>query len=238
MAFIEAGINAASQQATNAWSAKEAQKQRDWQEEMSNTSHQREVDDLKAAGLNPILSVTGGSGASSPVGAKPDLKAGTPGTDLMQFANSAADTKNKKSQNDVIAAQERQIAEQTHVAAETARLTGAKADSQEMDNAVQAEIKPVKVQGIQAVKNVIGQAVGHIQEGNSAAAPPPPDISVKNTPTSRPTTILGNKMNDGHFAKPIGGGLYKNSFSGKIYSSDGNLLKPHQVSQLKKHGVL
>ncbi|AXL14514.1 DNA pilot protein [Microviridae sp.] len=239
MAFIEAGINAASQQATNAANAIQAQKNRDFQKEMSSTAHQREVEDLKKAGLNPILSATGGSGASAPSGNVANFKAGTLGTDLMQFANSAADTKNKKSQNDVIQAEEKQLAATTLAATENARLAGTKADSQQMQNDIDAEVKPVKVQAVQKVKSLIGQASDSIKTANSAKTaheeiPPAASSGVGET------TIRGTTMRNGKKARAIEGGLYRDSYGGKygIYDSDGNKLSRSQIDQLRKQGII
>lgn len=58
----------AAEQREFAFNAKEAQKNRDFQAEMSNTSYQRGIKDLIASGLNPILAATMG-GASTPSGA-------------------------------------------------------------------------------------------------------------------------------------------------------------------------
>lgn len=55
--------------------ADQARINREWQTEMSNTAYQRQIADLKKAGINPVFALNGG-GASSPSGSTASGSAG------------------------------------------------------------------------------------------------------------------------------------------------------------------
>ena len=100
-------LSGAGQDSANRTNMQMSEDQMKFQERMSNTSHQREVSDLRAAGLNPLLSVN--AGASTPQGSMAQVKSVTDGaiTNAKEAMLMGSQLGQMKAQTDLLDAQKR-----------------------------------------------------------------------------------------------------------------------------------
>lgn len=80
----ELGTSLIGKQVDMSYNSAEAQKNRDFQKMMSDTSYQRAMQDIEKAGLNPsMLYATGGDGASTPTGSSASTTGGLYGANNL-----------------------------------------------------------------------------------------------------------------------------------------------------------
>jgi hypothetical protein len=123
--FLSALVGFESQRQTNAANAEVAQKQMEFQERMSNTSYQRQVEDLKKAGINPMYGYMKAQGASTPPGASYVHQ--SPGTAAVQAYSASAGARQSSAQAAKTSA-ETEVIEETGVAQAKANLEKTVAD--------------------------------------------------------------------------------------------------------------
>lgn len=127
--FVGAGLNYIGAQRANKMTREMAREQMGFQERMSNTAYQRSMNDMRQAGLNPILAYSQG-GASSPGGAS-----GVGQNELSGAVSSAIDARrsraevdNMRAQNANLKAQNELIRSQVTLNLATARGVAADAE--------------------------------------------------------------------------------------------------------------
>lgn len=194
--LVGSALGYVGQQQTNKANEMMGLEQMNWQKMMSDSAHQREVKDLMAAGLNPILSA-GGSGASTPSGAMPVMEnslahlgkglseAGQTAIALKQqskgfekidaeIGNMQSDTQNKNIQNSLFRNQ----------AALTAKEIEAKSYSNKiLAETVESQIKKAQAEGDYARVNQLMQIINMGASSASSIVNPlkllPPQPPVK-----------------------------------------------------------
>lgn len=140
--FLPAMFEVGGSIASHIFSAKAARDNRNFQERMSSTAHEREVADLRAAGLNPVLSAH--RGASSPSGAVAEVP--DYGQASSRGIASAVALRQAKANLDLTEAQSGKVRSETKFLDDSFQLRlreqGGKTDLAELDSQQAREIMP------------------------------------------------------------------------------------------------
>lgn len=141
MGLFDAVFAFAGNERTNSANQAIAREQMDFQERMSNTSYQRAVADLSAAGLNPMLAYSNG-GASSPPGAS------------AVMTNSADAAVRARGTTDLLEAQEDKLRADTDLARQGAITSAAQQANIDADTLSKLEMPQlIKAQVLQATSS-------------------------------------------------------------------------------------
>lgn len=132
-------LSSSAQKSANDKNVGLSKEQMEWQTLMSNTAHQREVRDLKLAGLNPILSATGGSGASTPSGSVGKVEAVDVGSSAKAASDAYAQYSQMNTQQQNTMADTALKSQQAALSRTQEASTAKQVEAQTIDNSVRAQ---------------------------------------------------------------------------------------------------
>lgn len=169
--LIGGGLSVIGQQQANAANRAIASDQMDFQRAMSNTAHQREVADLRQAGLNPILSANGG--ASTPAGASTTMTNQLQGlgdhiaSSAKEYQEFQQSLENNKASRNLMANQANAAKASEELANSQQKVTNEKAAQEEMNTKIQKEALPtrMKLAPVQPWIDAAAPAVGAASTG-------------------------------------------------------------------------